>query len=55
LTPGRYVGTADTAEEDEEFEETMTMLCEQLSALLMKSEKSKARLTDVIERVGFEL
>lgn len=55
LTPGRYVGIADTEEDDEPFEEKMTRLTTELSQMFTKSHELEKQIKKNLEGLGFKM
>jgi type I restriction enzyme M protein len=53
LTPGRYVGTADTDASDGEFAEVFPALIERLKASLQESEQAAARVRDTLRHIVY--
>lgn len=53
LTPGRYVGAAETEEDDEPFEEKMTCLIEQLRQQLEESARLDKTIWAIVEEIGY--
>ena len=55
LTPGRYVGTEEEAENDELFEEEMQRLTKELSEEMAKARNLDKELRKNLEELGFGL
>lgn len=55
LTPGRYVGIAETEDDGEPFEEKMTRLTSELSDLFQKSHELEAEIKKQLASIGFEI
>lgn len=55
LTPGRYVGIADTEEDDEPFEDKMKRLTGELKGLFAEDERIKKEISEQLRSVGYEL
>lgn len=55
LTPGRYVGIAETKEEDEPFEEKMTRLTTELSGLFASSHELEKEIKEKLGKIGFPI
>ncbi len=55
LTPGRYVGAAETEEEDEPFADKMTRLTADLRESFAKSAELEERIKKNLEGLGYEL
>ncbi len=55
LTPGRYVGIADTADDGEPFEEKMTRLTGELSELFGKSHELEDEIRKQLKSIGFTI
>ena len=55
LTPGRYVGIADTEDDGEPFEEKMTRLTGELSELFEKSHGLEDEIRKQLKSIGFTL
>lgn len=55
LTPGRYVGVADTEEDGEPFEEKMARLTGELSELFAESRKAEEEIRKQLASIGFEV
>ncbi|SMG67361.1 type I restriction-modification system DNA methylase-like protein [methanotrophic bacterial endosymbiont of Bathymodiolus sp.] len=55
LTPGRYVGAADTEEDSEPFPEKMQRLTAQLKAQFEESDQLKKAIKDNLAGIGYEL
>lgn len=55
LTPGRYVGIAETKDDGEPFEEKMTRLTGELSEMFEKSHELEAEIRKQLASIGFEL
>ena len=55
LTPGRYVGAADVADDGEPFAEKMTRLTSTLKAQMGAEEKLNAEIATQLKKVGFEI
>jgi Type I restriction-modification system methyltransferase subunit len=55
LTPGRYVGIADTEDDGEPFEEKMTRLTDELSDLFGKSHELEDEIRKQLKSIGFTI
>lgn len=55
LTPGRYVGIAETEVDGEPFDEKMERLTREFSALLQESYQLDNKVRQSLARVGFEI
>ena len=55
LTPGRYVGTEEQDEDDEEFQERMQGLTTELSRQMEESKRLDDEIKKNLESIGFEL
>jgi len=55
LTPGRYVGIADTEEDDEPFEDKMKRLTGELKELFEKSHVLENDIESHLLKIGFKL
>lgn len=55
LTPGRYVGIEDQADDGEPFEEKMSRLTSELSELFAKSHELEAKIKERLGAIGYEL
>lgn len=55
LTPGRYVGTAEVAEDDEVFEDKMKRLTGELSKQFKESDKLEVEIKKNLKGLGFDL
>ena len=55
LTPGRYVGAADTEEDSEPFPEKMQRLIVQLKSRFEESARLEKAIKDNLEGIGYEL
>lgn len=55
LTPGRYVGIAETEDDGEPFEEKMTRLTSELSEMFKKSHELEEEIRKQLASIGFEL
>ena len=55
LTPGRYVGIADTEDDGEPFDEKMERLTKELASLLQESCHLDDKIRQSLASVGFEL
>ncbi len=53
LTPGRYVGSVETAEEDEVFADKMNRLTAELAAQFKESAKLEAKIKENLAGLGF--
>ena len=53
LTPGRYVGIAETEEDDEPYEEKMQRLTSELGKLFEESNKLQEQIRKNMEAIGF--
>lgn len=53
LTPGRYVGATDLEDDDEGFDEQMTSLTSELTALFVRGAKLEAEVRTQLGRVGY--
>ena len=54
LTPGRYVGSSNGDDEEEDFEERMPHLVSELKKQFVESEKLEAEIVANLREVGFE-
>ncbi len=54
LTPGRYVGTEDQEDDDEEFQEKMERLTKELAQQMAESRRLDEEIRKNLERIGFE-
>lgn len=55
LTPGRYVGIADTEEDDEPFEEKMARLTGELAKCFEESNRLQEQIKKNLEAIGYGL
>ena len=55
LTPGRYVGIADTEDDGEPFDEKMTRLTSELSDLFGESRRLEDEIRQQLSKVGFTI
>ena len=55
LTPGRYVGVIEEAEDDEKFEEKMKILTAELSSQMKEGQKLDQEIKKNLEGIGYEL
>lgn len=55
LTPGRYVGVESVEEDDETFQEKMTMLTAQLGEQMKKSRELDEVIKANLAKIGFSL
>ncbi|MDP3790528.1 MAG: class I SAM-dependent DNA methyltransferase [Candidatus Omnitrophota bacterium] len=55
LTPGRYVGAAEVAEDDEVFENKMKRLTGELSEQFKQSDKLEAEIKKNLKGLGYEI
>jgi len=55
LTPGRYVGIQEEAEDDEAFEEKMKRLTAELSEQMKEGQKLDQEIKKNLESIGFKL
>jgi type I restriction enzyme M protein len=55
LTPGRYVGAGDVAEEDEPFEQRMTRLSALLSQQMLQAQQLHGRIASNLSALGFRM
>ncbi|WEV40700.1 class I SAM-dependent DNA methyltransferase [Lactobacillus sp. ESL0681] len=55
LTPGRYVGLAESEEEDESYDEKMTRLTSELKEQFAESDKLQGQIKDVLKELGYEI
>lgn len=55
LTPGRYVGIADSEEDDEPFEEKMARLTSELSRCFEESNRLQEQIKKNLEAIGYEI
>ena len=55
LTPGRYVGIAETEEGDEPFQEKMERLTGELSELFAKSHDLEDEIRKQLASIGFTI
>lgn len=53
LTPGRYVGIEEQADDGEPFEEKMGRLTAELSELFDKSQELETRIRENLEKIGY--
>ena len=53
LTPGRYVGIADTEEDDEPFEEKMARLTSEISKCFEESNRLQEQIKKNLEAIGY--
>ena len=55
LTPGRYVGIAEGAEDDEPFEEKMARLTSELSVMFAKSHELEDEIRKKLGAIGYDV
>ena len=55
LTPGRYVGIEEQEEDSEPFDEKMTRLTSELSAMFAKSHELEAEIRKKLGAIGYEI
>lgn len=55
LTPGRYVGIADVADDGEPFQEKMERLTSELSDLFAKSHDLEEEIKKQLQNIGYEI
>ena len=55
LTPGRYVGIAETEDDGEPFEEKMNRLTSELSEMFKESHRLEDEIRKQLASIGFEL
>lgn len=55
LTPGRYVGLEEQADDGEPFDEKMEKLSDELSALLIRSHESEKRIQEQLSLLGITI
>ena len=55
LTPGRYVGIEEQAEDDEPFEEKMKRLTSELSQMFIKSHQLEEEIRKELGAIGYEV
>ena len=55
LTPGRYVGIAETKDDGEPFEEKMTRLTSELSELFKESHRLEEEIRKNLGAIGYEI
>ena len=55
LTPGRYVGIAETEDDGEPFEEKMARLTSELSDLFEQSHKLEDEIRKQLGRIGYKI
>ncbi len=55
LTPGRYVGIEDQEDDGEPFEEKMTRLTSELSALFAKSHELEEEIKERLNSIGYSI
>ncbi len=53
LTPGRYVGTEDEEDDDEEFQEKMDILTKELAQQMADSRRLDEEIRKNLEMIGF--
>ena len=53
LTPGRYVGIADTEEDSEPFEEKMQRLTSEISKCFEESNRLQEQIKKNLEAIGY--
>lgn len=53
LTPGRYIGIADTEEDDEPFEEKMARLTSEISKCFEESNRLQEQIKKNLEAIGY--
>ena len=54
LSPGRYVGVADSKQDDSLFEEKMTSLVSELKLLFDQSNELGEKIQNGLKEIGFE-
>ena len=54
MTPGRYVGTEDIEEDDEEFDEKMKRLTSELAGLFKESERLEKEIRKNLGSIGYD-
>jgi type I restriction enzyme M protein len=54
LTPGRYVGTEDVEDQDERFEEKMTLLVRELEEQFAASAELEAAIRSKLRKLFYE-
>ncbi len=55
LTPGRYVGTAASEEDDESFEQKMDRLTKELAEQFAEANRLEAEIRKNLRSLGYEL
>ena len=55
LTPGRYVGLAEKADDGESYEEKMSRLTSELSDQFKKSAELEQQIRDALKEIGYEI
>lgn len=55
LTPGRYVGIAETEDDDEPFQEKMERLTSELSVMFEKSHQLEEEIKKQLGSMGFKI
>ena len=55
LTPGRYVGIEEQADDGEPFEEKMARLTSELSDLFAQSHQLEAQIKEQLGAIGYEI
>ena len=55
LTPGRYVGIAETEDDGEPFEEKMARLTSEISKCFKESNRLQEQIKKNLEAIGYEL
>jgi len=55
LTPGRYVGLAEQEDDGEPFEEKMTRLTTELSAMFKQSHTLEKEIKKQLGKIGYEI
>ena len=55
LTPGRYVGTEEQDENDEEFQEKMKRLTFELEKQMEESRRLDEEIKKNLERIGWQI
>jgi len=55
LTPGRYVGIEEQADDGEPFDEKMTRLTSELSAMFKRSRELEGEIRKRIGGLGYEI
>ena len=55
LTPGRYVGIEEQADDGEPFEDKMKRLTTELSAMFKQSDALQAEIKEKLKSIGWEM